>query len=367
MGKIGDLVNRIISPLLNRSTDSQTVADPRRGRIGYVGNITLISQLINDAGYSTDNGTVTDVHITAGTYTRVTDDAPDPDEFIPNFKVPTKTSHLVNDGNENSPLIPKIPQYGTGTITGLTKNNSSSGVTIENGVAKIKIGTDVGDYTNDAFSTNPGTMTSLKGVAGTPLVEESRDSRYPSGTAFKYIIHIPTSTEHVTDETYVNNTVFNSYKFVFENITVNENVITPIGTLYAQQQPFIDSNFRIYKFGKIVFIYGLVPTFTITTANINVLNNMQILEIKKSDIFMVDGSNVQNKNIVGNGMLYYTNADGYQRYVPIYIEYSKSLSENAKLSMVTCDPLTGDKIDRTYKHASTAGSFSAWWHIGEIH
>ena len=69
MGKIGDLVNRIISPLLNRSTDSQTVADPRRGRIGYVGNITLISQLINDAGYSTDNGTVTDVHISAGTYT----------------------------------------------------------------------------------------------------------------------------------------------------------------------------------------------------------------------------------------------------------------------------------------------------------
>jgi len=349
MGKIGDLVNRIISPLLNRSTDSQTVADPRRGRIGYVGNITLISQLINDAGYSTDNGTVTDVHISAGTYTRVTDDAPDPDEFIPNFQVPTKTSHLTNNGDGTS----TIPQYGTGTITGLTKNGSSSGVTIENGVAKIKIGTDMGDYTNDnTFSKNPGTMISLAGQSGLPHVYVETVSE----GAIKYIIQIPTRFSEFNDTKYVNKNCFeNIYKFVFNNITVNNSVITPIGTLY--NQTYINSNFKIYTFGKIVFIYGQVPNFTIPDTNTNGFNNMQILEIKKSDICM-KGPSVSNKKIVGNGILSYDGKRGTTTYVgkvPIYIEYEV----DNKLSMVTCDPLNGDSINQDYYY----GSFFAWWYI----
>lgn len=350
MGKIGDLVNRIISPLLNRSTDSEAVADPRRGRIGYVGNITLISQLINDAGYSTDNGTVTDVHIKAGPYIGITDDAPDPDEFIPNFQVPTKTSNLTNDGNGST-----ISQYGTGTITGLTKNGSSSGVTIENGVAKIKIGTDMNDYENDnTFSRNPGTMISLAGQSGLPHVYVETVSE----GAIKYIIQIPTRFGEFNDLKYVNKNCFeNIYKFVFNNITVNNSVITPIGTLY--NQTYINSYFKIYTFGKIVFIYGQVPSFTIPSTNTNGFNNMQILEIKKSDIFM-KGPSVSNSKIVGNGILGYKGTRDTTTYVgkvPIYIEYN---ADN-KLSMVTCDPLNGDSINKDYGYP-TDGSFFAWWY-----
>jgi hypothetical protein len=73
------------------------------------------------------------------------------------------------------------------------------------------------------------------------------------------------------------------------------------------------------------------------------------------------GPRVSNKKIVGNGILSYEGKRGTTTYVgkvPIYIEYN---TDN-KLSMVTCDPLNGDSINKDYGYP-TDGSFFAWWYI----
>ena len=326
MGKIGDLVNRIISPLLNRSTDSQTVADPRRGRIGYVGNITLISQLINDVGYTTSEGTVTDVRISAGKFTGVTDDAPASDELIPNFKVPNSTSHLTNDGNGSS-----ISKYGTGTITGLTKNNSSSGISISGSTATVTINWKNGDYENDiGYTNNSGNVVTLQAVAGKP----DGVGINPDGTV--YSIKIPTHTSHLDNNTYITTT--NNDHFVKINttksITVTNNIFEKTSTSPLTQDQI--NNFKLYKCGNMYTFFGQYVQSGIS-ANPGYVSLFNTKGLNPN--FATD----PNYIVIGNGIARWINDKGYARATPVvitcsHINYSSSSSE---IGMLICSLSTG--------------------------
>lgn len=328
MGKIGDLVNRIISPLLNRSTNSQTVADPRRGRIGYIGNITLISQLINDVGYTTSEGTVTDVHITAGKFEGVTDDAPASDELIPNFKVPNSTSHLTNDGNGSS-----ISKYGTGTITGLTKNNSSSGVTISGSTATVTINWKNGDYTNDiGYTKNKGNLITLNAYAGTP---STTGIDLSTGICN---INIPTHTSHLSNSTYIttNNSEFAKINTTI-SITVTNYIFEKTSTSPLTQEQI--NSFKLYKCGNMYTFFGQYVQSGIS-------GNPRYISLFNTKGLNPDFATTPHYIVIGNGIARWINNNGYARATPVVITCTHAnYTQTSEIGMLICSLSTGSNFD----------------------
>lgn len=310
MGKIGDLVNRIISPLLNRSTNSQTVADPRRGRIGYVGNITLISQLINDVGYTTSEGTVTDVDIRAGKFEGWQDIAPASDELIPKFNVPTSTSDLDNDAH-----------YGTGTITGLTGSGSAR-VSTSGNIATVTINWKNGDYDNDrGYTKNLGNLKTLHADPGEPAGGLNPETGYCS-------IKIPTHTSHLVNNTYITTT--NNDHFVKINttksITVTDNIFEKTSTSPLTQAE-IDS-FKLYKCGNMYTFFGQYD-------QTGIQNNPTYVSLFNSKGLKPDFTTNEATFVIGNGIVKWTNSDGYSRATPVVIT-CKTINSNVEIGMYIC-------------------------------
>lgn len=319
MGKIGDLVNRLISPLLNRSTDSQTVADPRRGRIGYVGNITLISQLINDVGYSTSEGKVTNVDISAGKFVGWEDIAPADDELIPKFNVPTSTSDLDNDVH-----------YGTGTITGLTGSGSAS-VSTSGNTATVTINWKNGDYTNDrGYTNNKGKVVILTASRGKPngvgINQETGE----------YSIKIPTHTSDLDNSTYIASTNTDLVKINITTsitITTAKNIFRPATNSPLTQDQI--NTFKLYRCGNMYTFFGnyyqhipknnpgYIPLF-ISTAN-----------------GPAPGFTNNHYIVIGNGIAQWSNGN-YDRATPVVIVLNQEENKaEAEIGMFICNLSTG--------------------------
>lgn len=330
MGKIGDLVNRIISPLLNRSTDSQTVADPRRGRIGYVGNITLISQLINDVGYTTSEGTVTNVDIRAGKFEGWQDIAPASDELIPKFNVPTSTSDLTNNGSGGSSL-----PYGTGTITGLkrTKINGEDigGVTISGNTATVTINwkNDENYYENDrGYTKNLGNLKTLHADPGEPAGGLNPETGY-------CLIKIPTHTSHLVNNTYIasNNTDLVKINTTTSiTITTTKNIFRPATNSPLNQEQL--NSFKLYRCGNMYTFFGdyyqHIPK-----------NNPGYIPLFISANGPTPGFTNNNYIVIGNGIAKWNNGN-YDRATPVVIVLNQEENKaEAEIGMFICNLSTG--------------------------
>lgn len=330
MGKIGDLVNRLISPLLNRSTDSQTVADPRRGRIGYVGNITLISQLINDVGYSTSEGKVTNVDISAGKFERWQDIAPADDELIPKFNVPTSTSHLDNDVH-----------YGTGTITGLTGSGNASVSTSDN-IATVTIKWKNEYYGNveTKYTKNKGNLITLYVAAGTPD-DTTTGINLSNG---RCNINIPTHTSHLINNDYITT---NSTGFADINTTKSIAIATASNYIFEEidastlTQEQINT-FKLYKCGNMYTFFGQYVKSSISA-------NPGYTSLFTAKGLYPGFATTPNRIVIGNGIARWVNSKGHSRATPIVITCTHAnYTQTSEIGMFICTPSTGSFPSTSY-------------------
>lgn len=148
------------------------------GHIGTYGDVVYASQVENDIGLTTNAGTVTKVKITEGPFSGTVTNP----KVIPEFSVPNKTSHLINNTNWNVGNIKTIkrnnitigssgsvdiyvptklgdlngPRAGyttnTGTIEGITfDTNSIANSDYINGIATLHIAKDISNYTPNNY------------------------------------------------------------------------------------------------------------------------------------------------------------------------------------------------------------------------
>lgn len=104
------------------------------GHIGTYGDVVYASQVENDIGLTTNAGTVTEVRITEGQFSGTVTNP----KVIPEFSVPNKTSHLINNSNwnvgnikivkkNNNPIAPDPPGSGKVNISAPTKLSELTG------------------------------------------------------------------------------------------------------------------------------------------------------------------------------------------------------------------------------------------------
>lgn len=135
----------------------------KNGHISAYGSAITIptktSDLTNDAGYTTNTGTITQVKTTAGAHTTI-----NVSSGAATFNVPTKTSHLMNDSGF-------VTNTGQITVEGNLYSITSRTVTTISGVEGIAVGYDDG--------TTDGGMVFLPDGIGMNAVKTAIEAQIP--------------------------------------------------------------------------------------------------------------------------------------------------------------------------------------------
>lgn len=206
------------------------------GHIGTYGDPVYISELENDIGLTPDSGTVTDVVIHAGKFDHV-----DYPTTVPNFNVPTHTSHLENSEG-----------WKNGTIRTVKRNNSIV-ATYEppySGSANIVVNTKLSEFTNDLhYTNNPGTITGIgwenARPTGTITVNSGR-------AVLKIANNIASYNNNGNGEP---NSKYATKKYGSQFTHIEYDSTTIDGFSYSATSSTPTRTFRLLRYGKLRILY----------------------------------------------------------------------------------------------------------------
>ena len=272
------------------------------GHIGTYGDVVYASQVENDIGLTTNAGTVTKVKITEGPFSGTVTNP----KVIPEFSVPNKTSHLINNTNWN-----------VGNIKTVKKNNTPI-IPDEYGSVNISAPTKLSQLTGGPRAGYTTTNGTIEGI--TLDANSIANSDYTGGKA---TLHIAKDISNYT-------TNYGYYKFIedakkfwnYEVTTSGLNMAFDVKESGVAQQYTPTVSYRLVRYGKtrILYVHARYQDETHTLIKTNTEIHIGQFGSGSTDI---PSSTIWNSNsvlnVIGEG---FTGSGG--KYYPVSILYANS-------------------------------------------